>query len=165
MTTPWPRFRARQIAVMERAVARAREVLRDSETPGPAVFARAFVAAGGAQVPGACPDDDAHAALAHRLLRYLDAGWREAGADRDLQRELDRAHRETAWVAAESDDGVVGFYLELPADVLENPVAEAMSHASHGLGPGVFRKADLVVLQPECDGARFVPVREHDIEC
>ncbi len=165
MTRRPPAYRARQIALLRDAVAAGRDALRACAEPSPLVFARGFVNAGGAQIPGAPNDDTARQALGERLLRALAAGSRRAGGDPDLQRELDRAHNETAWVAAQADEFIVGFRLELPPTALEGATAEALSHENHGLGPGIYRKADILVLQPDCDGARFHPVTEHDVEC
>jgi hypothetical protein len=165
MSTRSPVYRARQIAVIRDAVAAGRDALRASDDPSPLLFARAFIAAGGVQIPGQPDADDARDALAERLLRALATDQRRVAGDRDLQRELDRAHAETAWVRAQADDLVVGFRLELPPAAMEGPTAEALSHDNHGLGPGIVRKADIVVLQPDCDGARFYPVTEHEIEC
>lgn len=165
MSTRPPAYRARQIATLRDAIAAGRDALRADIEPTPLTFARAFVDAGGAQIPGEPGAESARQALAGRLLRELAAGRRRAHGDPDLQRELDRAWNETAWVAAQADDAIVGFRLELPPAALEGPTAEALSHENHGLGPGIYRKADIVVLQPDCDGARFYPVTEHDIEC
>ena len=157
-------FRARQVARIRDAVAAGRQAVRAAGEADVPCFARAFVAAGGAQVPGD-RDGAAGAALGERLLGALAAGRRTAPDDADLDRELRRAHTETRWAMALDDDRIVGFLLDLPDAALAHPSAEALAHQSHGLGPGVLRKADILVLQPECDGARFIPVTEHDIEC
>lgn len=157
-------FRARQVAQIRDAVVAGRQAVRAAERADAVVFARAFVDAQGPQVPGD-PSPEAAAALAQRLLKALADGVTEASQDADLQREIERAHAETQWALTLDDDGVVGFLLDLPAAALENPTVEALAHQSQGLGPGVFRKADVLVLQPECDGVRFIPVSAHDIEC
>lgn len=155
-------YRARQLAVIRDAIAAGREALRAAASPDARVFAAAYIAAGGVQIPGE-PEADAATELARRLEASLEAGVRRVD-DPHLQREIDRAHREVAWVAAQSDDSIVGFHLALPASAMDSPTAEALSHQDHGLGPGVFRKGDIVVLQPDCDGARFTPVTEHEVE-
>ena len=157
-------FRARQVARIRDAVAAGRRAVRAAGVEDPRVFARAFVAAGGAQVPGD-PSEQASAQLGERLLAALARGDSPCAADPDLSREISRAVTETRWAMALDDDRVVGFLLDLPAAALENPTVEALAHQSQGLGPGVFRKGDILVLQPECDGARFLPVSVHDIEC
>lgn len=157
-------FRARQVARIRDAVVVGRQAVRAAAHADPCVFARAFVQAQGVQVPGD-PSPEAAAALAQRLLSALANGVRQAPNDPDLQREIQRAHAEAQWALSLDDDRVVGFLLDLPAAALENPTVEALAHQSQGLGPGVFRKADVLVLQPECDGARFIAVSEHDIEC
>ena len=88
----------------------------------------------------------------------------EEGEDPDLRRELERARNEAAWAEAMEDDSVVGFYLDLPAAARNDPGVEALAHRIGGLGAGVVPRSEVVVLQPECDGVRFVPVREHEIE-
>lgn len=157
-------FRARQVARIREAIASGRQAVRRAGTADARVFARAFVEAGGAQVPGD-PSAEASAALGERLLASLAAGDTGSDTDPALNRELQRAHAEAHWALALDDDRIVGFLLDLPAEALETPTVEAMAHQSQGLGPGVFRKADILVLQPECDGARFIPVTDHDIEC
>lgn len=155
-------YKARQLAILRDAIAAGRDAMRAADSRDPRVFARAFIDADGVQIPGRRDAPEA-ADLARRLLECLDSGQRRVD-DPDLQREIDRAHREVDWVAAQHDDSIVGFYLQLPAGAMESPTAEAMGHESHGLGPGVYRKADIVVLQPELDGARFTPVTEHEVE-
>ncbi len=157
-------FRARQVAIIRSAIAAGRAAVRASAEDDVRVFARAFVDAGGAQVPGD-PSEHASAALGERLLSALSAAQTQAPHDPDLQRELDRVHAEAQWARRLDDDHVVGFLLVLPPAALEQPTVEALAHQSQGLGPGVFRKADILVLQPDCDGVRFVPVTDHDIEC
>ncbi len=155
-------FRARQVARIQKAVEIARQAVRDHGTADPLVFARAFVEAGGAQVPG----DDSTAAsedLGRRLLAALAQSSRDG--DADLVRELARAHTEAQWAMALDDDRIVGFLLDVPETALEKPSVEALAHQSFGLGPGVVRKADVIVLQPDCDGTRFIALTEHDIEC
>ena len=157
-------FRARQVARIREAVAAGRQAVRQAGEADAVVFARGFVAAGGAQVPGD-RGGDAGEALGERLLVALAAGRGAAPEDPDLDRELRRSHSEARWGMALDDDRIAGFLLDLPQSALDNPTVEALAHQSQGLGPGVFRKADILVLQPECDGARFIPVTEHDIEC
>jgi hypothetical protein len=157
-------FRARQVACIRDAIAAGRRAVRAHGHADPVVFARAFVEAGGAQVPGD-RQGDASRALGERLLAALARGQRPPADDADLAREMQRADNESRWAMALDDEHVVGFLMDLPETALEQPTVEALAHQSQGLGPGVFRKADILVLQPECDGARFIPVTEHDIEC
>lgn len=158
-------YRARQLAAIRDAVAAAREALRCNGTDDPLVFARAFVAQGGIQLPGRADDMVARRLLGEQLLRALASGVRHRPENPDLQREIDRVHNEVQWVAAQRDDKIVGFFLQLPTQARRSPTMEALSHSNSGLGPGVFRKGDIVVLQPECDGARFIAVLEDEIEC
>lgn len=140
--------------------------MRADPEGGVLAFARAFVGAGGVQIPGRPDAGDEARALGERLIRALRAGAMRHPDDRDLQREVDRARREARWALAGADDKVVGFFIVLPPGVEdESATAEALSHASQGLGPGVFAKGDIVVLQPELDGTRFQPVLEDEIEC
>ncbi len=157
-------FRARQVACIRDAVAAGRRAVRDAGAADPRVFARAFVEAGGPQVPGD-PSAAASAALGERLLAALSGTTPAPDDDPDLAREMARAMAEAEWALSLDDDRIVGFLLDLPDAALDNPTVEALAHQSQGLGPGVFRKADILVLQPECDGARFLPVSDHDIEC
>lgn len=158
-------YRARQLAAIRDAVAVAREALRCNGVDDPLVFGRVFVAEGGIQVPGRPDDAAAVRALSERLLRALASGSYPHPEDPDLQREIERARNEARWVAAMRDDKVVGFFVQLPMHARRSPTVEALSHENRGLGPGVLRKGDIVVLQPECDGARFIAVLEDEIEC
>jgi len=159
------RYRARQLATIREAVAAGRDALRRAGSQDPRVFARAFVEAGGVQIPGDPGDTAAAAELAEALLRSLERGEHSHPASPHLQRELDRALREVRWTAAQTDDKIVGFYMQVPERLMDDPGVEAMSHENQGLGPGVFRKADILVLQPQFDGVRFIPVLEDEIEC
>lgn len=156
-------FRARQVARIRDAVASGRAALRRAGRYEPARFARAYVAAGGLQVPDA--PAAAGVALGERLLQAVAAGRRRAPDDPDLDRELRRVASEARWAEAQADDRIVGFLLRLPPGAEASPTAEALAHQSQGLGPGVFRKGEILVLQPDCDGAEFVPVTDHEVEC
>ena len=155
-------FRARQVEAIRLAVAEAREAIRRRGEFTPRAFLEHFVAAGGPRRPG---DDDpaAREAFGQRLLEVVDSGAEPA--DADLRRELERARNAAAWAAALADDTVVGFYLELPPAARQDPVVEALSHQMGGLGAGVVPRSAVVVLQPACDGVRFVPVRDFEVEC
>jgi len=157
-------FRARQVARIRDAIAAGRQAVRQAGQADRLTFARAYVDAGGPQVPGD-REGEASDALAARLMPALAEGRTRASDDADLDRELIRVDNETEWALALDDERVIGFLLDLPDAALETPTVEALAHQSQGLGPGVFRKADILVLQPECDGARFIPVTDHDIEC
>lgn len=157
-------YRARQVARIREAVSAGRQAVRAAGVADALIFARAFVDAGGAQVPGDA-SEAAGQSLAERLLSALARGQSDAPDDPDLARELQRASTEAQWAMALDDDRIVGFLLELPEAALAQPTVEALAHQSQGLGPGVVRKADVIVLQPDCDGARFIALSEHDIEC
>jgi len=156
-------FRARQIETIRNAVGEGRAAVRAAGRFEPAVFAEAFVAAGGVQIPGAPDDEQRRREVAEALLEALRRGRRRSD-DRDVQREIDRAHNEVQWARAQLDDKIVGFYAHFPEGALESPEVETLSHAMHGYSAGVFRKSDVVVLQPVCDGTRFTPVLEDEVE-
>lgn len=153
-------FTPEQLDRMRLAIAQAREAMRAADRFEPLVFARAFIAADGLQVPGESTDT---APLAARLLQALEHD--EAGdADPLLTREIERARREARWAKLAESDDVVGFHMQLPGVALLDPKCRALLKADHGLGAAVFRKAEIVVLPAACDGARFTPVYEHEIE-
>ncbi|MRH78796.1 hypothetical protein GH984_08760 [Spiribacter sp. C176] len=158
-----PVFRARQVAKIRDAIAAGRQAVRRAGIADPVVFARAFVEAEGAQRPDV-EDAQAHAELGKQLLSLLAKNPNADSADPDIQRELRRAREQAKWAMLMEDDSVAGFLLQLSADALETPRGEALAHQSFGLGPGIFRKADIPVLQPECDGAVFLPISQHEIE-
>ena len=149
-----------QFERIRQAVAQGREAMRAAGRFEPLVFARAFIAHGGLQVPGQSVDT---AALATRLLQALEDD-EAGGADPLLTREIERARREARWAQLAESDDVVGFHMQLPGAALLDPKCRALLKADHGLGAAVFRKAEIVVLPAACDGARFTPVYEHEIE-
>lgn len=155
-------YKARQLATIREAIAAGRDALREQGSRDPQVFAKAYIAADGVQIPGE-PKSERRSELAEQLRDCLAKGHGRV-SDPDLQREIDRVHQEVQWLDAQYDDSVIGFLIELPESAKESPTVEALSHQMEGLGPGVFRKADIVVLQPDCDGARFTPLTEHDLE-
>ncbi len=142
------------------AIAQAREAMRVAARFEPLVFARAFIAADGLQVPGQPADT---APLATRLLQALERDDASA-TDPLLAREIERARSEARWAKLAESDDVVGFHMQLPGVALLDPKCRALLKADHGLGAAVFRKAEIVVLPAACDGARFTPVYEHEIE-
>lgn len=158
------RYKARQIAAISDAVAAARLELRRRRRYDPLTFAEAYIAHGGVQIPGRPDDTAGAAALAEGLLRALRTGQRHA-SDPLLAVELQRVHQETAWTEQADADQVVGFAVRLGAKAEDDPDCQALLKANHGLGPGVFRKHQVVVLQPACADCHFVPVYAHDLEC
>jgi hypothetical protein len=156
-------YTTEQIERIRTAVAEARAALRARSHYDPLEFARVYVAHDGVQIPGESPDTDARAGLAERLLRALSDGG-DAADDPALAREIARVRQETRWAEAGESDEIVGFRLELPpAALLERP-CRALLKLDRGLGAAVFPKTQVVVLPPVCGGARFVPVREYEIE-
>lgn len=149
-----------QLQQIRLAVAQGREAMRAAGRFEPLVFARAFVAAGGVQVPGAAGDDSA---LGAELLRALEQNAPTTG-DARLAREIERARNEARWAQLAESDTVVGFHLRLPPAALLDPKCREILKADRGLGAAVFRKGEIVVLPTACDGASFTPVYEHEIE-
>ena len=143
------------------AIAEGREAMRRTGQFHPLVFARAFLAAGGLQIPGGTDVNETQR-LADQLLHLISQGG--TGNHPLLRRELERAHNEARWAQAAEADEVIGFRLELaPAALLDRSCREALK-ADRGLGSAVFRKAEIVVLPAACEGARFFPVYAHEIE-
>ncbi|BAU47950.1 hypothetical protein SVA_1385 [Sulfurifustis variabilis] len=156
-------YTSEQIDRIRNAVAEARAALRTRRRYDPLEFARVYVAHDGVQIPGEPPDSPARIRLAEALLEALAEG-RDAAGNPGLSHELERVRTETRWAEAEESDDIVGFRLELPpAALLERPCRQLLK-LDRGLGPAVFPKTQVVVLAPACGGARFVPVREHEIE-
>lgn len=156
-------YTAEQIERIRAAVAEARAALRARGRYDLLEFARVYVAQEGVQIPGEPADVSARGRLAEALLAALAEG-RDAAGDPALAHELERVRNEVRWAEIGEADDVVGFRLELPpAALLERP-CRAFLKLDRGLGAGVFPKTQVVVLPPGCGGARFVPVREHEIE-
>lgn len=152
-------YTPQQLAQIRLAVAQGREAMRAAGRFEPLVFARAFVAAGGAQAPGGAGDGPS---LGARLLHALEHG--EAASDALLAREIERARNEARWARLAESEAVVGFHLRLPPAALLDAKCRELLKADRGLGAAVFRKAEIVVLPAACDGASFTPVYEHEIE-
>ena len=156
-----PDYTPAQTQRIRLAIADGREAMRRTGQFQPAVFAYAFVAAGGLQIPGASDDSEAPP-LATQLLQLVTQGG--TSNHPVLRRELERAHNEARWAQAAEADDVIGFRLELaPAAVLDRSCREALK-ADHGLGSAVFRKEEIVVLPAACEGVRFFPVYAYEIE-
>jgi len=158
-----PNFKAKQIEAIRDAVGKARRALREERRFDPLLFATVFVKEGGVQIPGR-PEDTAGARmLGKRLLASLRGDDRRHD-DADLRRELDRVRGETAWVKAAMDDTVVGFRIALGPSAENNPLCTMLLRENHGLGVELVRKSEILVLQPPCDGTRFIPVHDYELE-
>lgn len=151
-----------QVAEIRAAIAEARAVMRARAEFSPLQFALAFIAHGGVHVPGE-PRGLAAETLASELIASLETG-RLVRNDPHLAREVLRAHTEAQWAEAAESDSVVGFRLELSAAAQAHPICRGIAKVDRGLGAHVFRKAEIAVLPPACDGARFTAVREDEVE-
>lgn len=152
-----------QLQILKDAVHAGREAMRRAERYEAPVFAAAFVAHNGVQVPGASTDAAVLQILAHHVLRSL-RGGRLTSRDRTVMREVRRAQAEAQWTRLAQSEQVVGFYLKLgPASQLHTPCLEWLA-IDHGLGAAVFPKGRVVVLPPDCEDYEFVPVHEHELE-
>lgn len=156
-------YTTEQLNTIRSAIAEARAALRACGRYDPLEFARVYVAHDGVQIPGEPPDSPARLRLAEALLLALEHG-RDAAGDAALAHELERARNEARWAEAEESEEIVGFRLELPPAALLERACREILKLDRGLGAGVFPKTQVVVLPPGCSGARFVPVREHEIE-
>lgn len=152
-----------QIDRIRNAIHKGRDAMRSRKCYESIVFAQAFVESGGVQIPGESGNETMRKLVAHHLVESLRTG-RATSRDRTVLRELKRAHSEARWTAASESDKVVGFYLKL------GPTAETIAAClelltqDHGLGAGVFAKAQIVVLPPACEDYQFVPVLEDEVE-
>lgn len=156
-------YTAEQVQAIRDAIAKGREAMQRPQRYDPLVFARAYVAHGGIQIPGAPSDTTRAEAVAKALLAML-AQAHAASDDEDVQRELKRVQTEVRWVTLAESDKVVGFYLKLgPAAELEAACRQLLGQ-DHGLGAAVFPKTQVVVLPAACSDYEFVPVLEDEIE-
>lgn len=152
-----------QLQRLRHAVHAGREAMRQAGRYEPLVFAAAFIAHHGVQVPGASNEAALQQILAHHVLSSLRRG-RLTSRDRTVMREVKRAQVEAQWTRLAQSDHVVGFYLKLgPVSRLHAPCLEWLG-ADNGLGAAVFPKGRVVVLPPECEDYEFVPVHEHELE-
>lgn len=156
-------YSAKQIRIIKQAMALGRAAMQRSGRYEPLVFAEAYVAHDGVQIPGAEGDDAARARLADRLLESL-LSDHTGTADEHLKRELRRVHTEVRWARLAESEQVVGFHLQMgPAAQLESTCRELL-HRDYGLGTAVFPKAQTVVLPVGCEDCTFTPVLEHELE-
>lgn len=156
-------FTPQQATAVREAIRRAREAMHEAARYEPLVFARAFVASGGVQIPGPAEDRGRAQDVAGRVLAVL-SGAAQHEDDPDVLREVHRAHVESRWARAAGDADVVGFWLELGSDAASNPLCRALLGEDHGLGGGVFPKTYILVVPPCCTDYDYVPVRDQEVE-
>jgi hypothetical protein len=156
-------YSAEQIRIIKQAMALGRAAMQRSRRYEALIFAEAYVAHGGVQIPGAEGDEVARARIADRLLESLRSGH-TGTADQHVLREIKRVQAEVRWARLAESDQVVGFHLRLgPAAQLEMACRELL-HQDHGLGAAVFPKAQTVVVPVGCEDYEFTPVLEHELE-
>lgn len=152
-----------QVAIIRVAIVKGHEAMQRQGKFEPLVFARAFIEHGGIQIPGKPENEKARREVARQLLRSLETD-KCVSEEATLVREVNRAQIEAQWAAAAVSDKVVGFRVTLSQNAQANPNCLAIVGADHGLGEAVIRKAEVVVLPPECDGYTITPVLEDEIE-
>lgn len=156
-------YSAQQIRIIKRAMALGRAAMQRAGRYEPLIFAEAYVAHDGVQIPGAEGENPVRTRVADRLLQSLRGGHRET-ADTDVARELKRVQAEVRWARLAESDQVVGFHLRMgPAAQLESACRELL-YQDHGLGAAVFPKAQTVVVPVGCEDYEFTPVLEHELE-
>jgi hypothetical protein len=152
-----------QVQIIRGAVARGREAMRRRGRFDPVVFARAFIEHGGIQIPGQPDVQEARENIAREVLSLLASGAPES-RDATVAREVRRARAESDWTRHAEADKVVGFRLHLGPGAERSPVCQTLLNVDHGLGQGVYRKAEVAVLPPDCDDSSFAPVLEDEVE-
>ena len=152
-----------QVTTIRAAIVEGYEAMRQQGKFEPLVFAHAFIGHGGIQIPGKPANEKARRKVAQQLLRSLETGGRTS-KDATVVREVNRAQMEAQWAAAAVSDKVVGFRITLSPNAQANPNCLAIVGADHGLGEAVFRKLEIVILPPECDGYTITPVLEDEVE-
>ena len=156
-------YSAQQIRIIKQAMALGRAAMQRAGRYEPLIFAEAYVAHDGVQIPGAEGDDATRAHVADRLFELLRGGHRGT-EDEHVVRELKRVQAEVRWARLAESDQVVGFHLQMgPAAQLEGACRELL-HQDHGLGAAVFPKAQTVVVPVGCDDYEFAPVLEQELE-
>ncbi|KAB7619545.1 hypothetical protein [Alkalilimnicola sp. S0819] len=158
-------YKARQIAAIEEAVMTGRRALKAAQNDDPRVFAHAYVAAGGVQIPGQPAAKDAAQALGRALLESLARNTAPAQENELLRFEWERVQQETEWVRQARDERVVGFRLVLSPAAERDMACAAISKQDHGYGRNLFPRLSIVVLPPQALGSRFVPVSVDEVEC
>lgn len=152
-----------QLVKIRRAVAKGREAMRRNDSFTPLVFARAYVEHDGLQIPGDGADEQSRREYAKGLIEAVENA-QSVHDDALIAREIRRIHMEVQWALASQSDKVVGFRLKLGREAERHPECLALLSSDRGLGTSVFRKGEVVILPPNCDGGEFVPVTEDEIE-
>lgn len=156
-------YTAEQVRTIKQAIAQGRAAMQRAGRYEALIFAEAYSAHGGIQIPGADADAAVRVRVADQLLQSLRSGH-AAAVDEHVLREIKRVHEEVRWARLAESDQVVGFYLRMgPASQLENACRELL-HQDHGLGAAVFPKAQTVVVPVGCEDYEFTPVLEHELE-
>lgn len=156
-------YSAEQIRIIKQAMALGRVAMQRTGRYEALIFAEAYVAHDGVQIPGSEDDDAARTRVAHRLLESLRSGH-TATSDVHVMREIKRVQVEVRWAQLAESDRVVGFHLRMgPAAQLESACRELL-HRDQGLGAAVFPKAQTVVVPAGCEDYEFTPVLEHELE-
>jgi len=156
---PWTSSQARAIA---RAVEAGRAAVRETGRADRLAFARAYVEAGGVQVPGR-PDEDGRAGeIAAALLHALGRG--ATSDDPDVAREIVRVERETALAGALRDPHIVGFVVDLGETGAADPACQALLGRDFGLGAAVWPRSRVAVPPPWCLDYAFLPIGEGEVE-
>jgi hypothetical protein len=158
-----PGYLSSQIAAIRRAVVRGREDMHRRRSFEPIIFAQTFIAHEGVQIPGNPEAREASAEVARQVLSSL-ANGTLTSLDPTVAREVQRARTEAEWARHAESDKVVGFRLQLAPQAQRSTLCQALLNVDHGLGAAVYRKGEVVVLPPECDGSSFVPVSEDEVE-
>lgn len=159
-----PQFTVEQHGAIRRAIMAGRKALSE-RGPVPAIFADAFLRAGGFHVPGLEVPRDRLRAVGSFVLLSLDSaridadelrrGFSWAGDEvaRAVLRETLRAHVETIWHVLSRPDQVEGIQITVSSARSNDACAKVMLCDNFGMGEGIYPKFEILVLPPCCDGS------------
>jgi hypothetical protein len=156
-------FSPEQIAIIRSAVQSGRAAVQRQRCDDPCVFARAFIAENGVQIPSQPQEQDTAQRVAQQVLRVLRTGEPLKG-DEDVAREAHRARIETRLALSLSSERSVGFTVRLGPQAQSDPACRVIIGEDLGLGAAVFPMNRVVVMPPWCLDYDFTPISEDEIE-
>ena len=156
-------FSPEQIAIIRSAAQSGRAAVQRRMRDDPCVFARAFIAENGVQVPSQPQELDTVRRVARQLLRVLRTG-EALEQDVHVARETHRARLETRLAVSLSSQRSVGFMVRLGPQAQSDPACRAIIGEDLGLGAAVFPMNRVVVMPPWCLDYDFTPISEDEVE-
>ena len=156
-------FAPEQIVIICSAVQAGRAAVQRQGCADPCVFARAFIAENGVQIPSEPQERRTAQWVAQQLLHALRTS-EPSREDAHVARETHRAQIETRLALRLSSERSVGFTVRLGPRAQSDPACRAIINEDLGLGAAVFPRNRVVVMPPWCLDYNFTPISEDEVE-